>query len=71
VEVHFGAALAATGDRDLPPAEAREADHGFTGQVRQAVLALAGGRLTATDASLTDTPNDLVARPQAGPGSAG
>jgi len=70
VEVRFGPALAATGDRDLPSSEAREADRRFAGEVRQAVLALAGGRLTATDASFTGTVDDLGARPQEGPGPA-
>jgi 1-acyl-sn-glycerol-3-phosphate acyltransferase len=71
VEIRFGPALVAPGYRDLPPAEAREADRRFAHRFRQAVLALAGGRLTATDASLTGTANELVTRPQEGPGSAG
>jgi 1-acyl-sn-glycerol-3-phosphate acyltransferase len=71
VEVRFGAALSATGDRDLPSSEAREADRRFADEVRQAVVELAGGRLTAIDASLTGTANELVSRPQEGPGSAG
>ena len=70
VEIRFGAALSAPGDRDLPPAEAREADRRFAGDVRQAVLTLAAGRLAATDASLTANPSEMVTRPREDPESA-
>jgi 1-acyl-sn-glycerol-3-phosphate acyltransferase len=71
VEVRFGAAMHAKGDPDLPPAEARDADRRFAGEVRQAVLDRAGGRLTAIDAPLTGSPNGMIPRPQQGRESAG